>query len=371
MVRRCCQLHSTLSMKARMNTPHTSLNLIASTIFGILILIQSGCGPSTGKQEGAKSDGTGSGQIVPVQTAIAERKGLSLHKSYSGSVEGEDQANIVAKIPERIVSINVHVGQSVQAAQVMIVLDKTGSSSQFYQAEANYRNAQKNLERMKSLLSEGAVSQETLDGAQTAFDVAKANFDAARGMVELSSPIAGLVTSVNASVGDLTNPGTVLLTVAKTARMKVIFNLNESDVAHLSVGQPVTVSSEGKSEGGREGRIIQLSKSADVGSRSFEVKALFPNTADAWYKPGMFLNVDVNLATGSSSLIVPASSIQTDGTVTRVFVVHGGRAFERKVELGVSDGTSTEVVKGLVEGDSVATVGVNNLRDSIAVMAGR
>lgn len=323
-----------------------------------------GCS-SAEKERGRANGGTEGGyQIVPVEVAVTERKNMSVAKTYSGTLEGEEQANIVAKISERVTRINARVGQGVPSGQVMISLDKSGASSQYYQAEANFKNAEKTLDRMKSLYGEGAISLQSLDAVQTAFDVSRANFEAARNTVELTTPIPGVVTAVNVNNGDLAVPGSVLATVAKISRMKVIFNVSENDVPNLALGQKVQVYSETKPDAIVNGQIAQLSKSADVRSRSFEVKAMFSNTSDRWFKPGMYCRVTVQLAPRPGALVIPNAAIQSDGVTNNVFIVHDGRAFKRVVQLGVTNGKDSEILQGLSELDTVATVGVTTVKDS-------
>jgi membrane fusion protein (multidrug efflux system) len=349
--------------RKRMNVQSFSVPLIA--VLGGLSLLSPGCREARDGQ--SKSGGGVTPQVVPVETAVAEHAPLVVTREYTGSLEGEEQANIVAKISERVTAINVSVGARVRKGDVSVGLDRRGTSSQYYQAEAGYRNAGKSLERMKSLYGEGAVALQSLDGAQTAYDVAKANFDAARSAVELSTPIAGVVTAVNVSLGDLTVPGQVLVTVADIDRMKVTFSLNETDVTNVALGQEATVYSEAKPEGKVAGKLIQLSKSADVRSRSFEVKALFANTPDRWFKPGMFVKVDLSISPPGNPLAVPASAVQSDGVTSRVFLIRGGRSFQVPVTVGATDGERTAILRGLAEHDTVATVGINNLKDSSRV----
>jgi RND family efflux transporter MFP subunit len=229
---------------------------------------------------------------------------------------------------------------------------------------ANFTNQEKSLERMKSLYKEGAVALQALDGTQAAYDIARANFEAARSNVELTTPIDGVVTAVNVSLGDLTTMGQVVVTVAKINKMKVTFDINETDVTNVSLGQQVTVSSENSQASQVEGKIIQLSKSADIRSRSFEIKAMFSNTADRWFKPGVYVKVNVGVSPHDKELVVPNPAIQSDDTGSQVYVIRNGRASRRQVRLGVSDGERTAVLDGLAEGDTVATVGVNNIHDN-------
>ncbi len=347
-----------------MTTRRSQTTLSSAVMLAVLAFARIGCGSAERGGDGTNGGLEKGRQIVPVEIAVAERRTMSVTKTYTGTLEGEEQANIVAKISERITGIQARVGQAASTGQVLISLDKSGASSQYYQAEANFKNAQKTLERMKSLYEEGAISLQSLDGVQTAYDVAKANFDAARSTVELTTPIPGVVTAVNVNNGDLAVPGAVLATVAKISRMKVIFNISENDVPNLSLGQKVQVFSETRPDVVVSGQVVQLSKSADVRSRSFEVKAMFSNTRDGWFKPGMFCRAIVQLAPRRGALAIPNAAIQSDGVTSRVFVVRGGRAFARPVQPGVTDGNDSEILQGLAEHDTVATIGVTTLRDS-------
>jgi RND family efflux transporter MFP subunit len=338
------------------------------TLLALSVFLASLYGCGTREHDAGVGKGVARRDSIPIQVAVAQLKDLQATKTYSGTLEGEEQANIVAKISERITEIRFHVGDFVKSGETALSLDKSGPSSQYYQAQANFDNADKNLKRMKALLQEGAISQQSLDATQTAYDIAKANFEAAKSSVELTSPIAGVVTAVNVNVGDLATPGAVLMTVANVNRMKVIFNIGEGDSPKFFLGQEVRVYTEFKPDRAVDGRIVQLAKSADVRSRSFEVKALFANTHDRWFKPGMFCKAEVRLAAHKGSLVIPDAAIMSEGGKKTVFHIQDGLAFLQAVQTGDSDGTMTEILQGLRNGDTVATVGLNDLKDSSRVV---
>ena len=348
-----------ITMK-RITMTYRSLILAAA----LCMLIAAGCG-SGKKEDAAASRIVGA---IPVQTAPVVRANLAVTKVFSASLEGEEQANIVAKISERITDINVHVGETVAAGKTIIALDKSGATSQYFQAEAGYKNAEKTLQRMKSLYAEGAISLQQLDGTQTAYDVAKANFDAARNSVELTTPIAGVMTALNVNVGDLTTPGAVLATVANVNRMKAIFSINEADASGIRIGQKVLVYSESKSETKAEGKVVQVSRSADVRSRTFEIKALLSNSKEGWFKPGMYCKVEVQLTPRVNVIAVPNGSIVSDGLNSYLYIVREKRALRRIVVTGVTDGDRTEIAGGIAEGDQVVTIGATNVKDSSDVV---
>jgi RND family efflux transporter MFP subunit len=337
--------------------------------YSILILFSAFLNFNCGKKVEDKSAEKSLTQLdtVAVKIVKAGLSDIKLFKTFTGTLEGEDQANIVSKIPERITAIKVRVGDNVKAGQLLILLDKTGASSQFYQAQAGFLNAEKELNRMKALYEGGAVSQQMYDGTKTSYDVAKANFEAAKNTVELTSPINGVVASINPNVGDLATPGMPLITIASINRMKVLFDAGEEDVAGFAIGQSSEIYSELKPELIQKGTISQISKSATVESRSFEIRAAFTNTGDRWFKPGMFCRVKVELKNKKSILSVPNAAITILQNNNSIFVINNGKASLRKVETGITDGKMTEILSGINEGEMVATLGINNLKDGSCV----
>ncbi len=304
---------------------------------------------------------------VAVKVSKAGMNDIRVLKTFTGTLEGEDQANIVSKIPERITEIKVHVGDYVKTGQLLITLDKSGASSQFYQAQAGFLNAKRELDRMEALFKEGAISQQMYDGTKTAFEIAKANFEAARNTVELISPIGGVVTEVNHSVGDLANPGLPLITIANINKMKVIFDAGEEDIPNFAIGQYAEVYSELKLDLIQKGKITQISKSADIQSRSFELRATFTNTSDKWFKPGMFCRVNVELKNKKNILTIPSSAITVIQNTKSTYVINGHKAYIRKVETGITDGKQVEILSGLKNGDTIVTLGMNDLKEGSTV----
>ena len=305
---------------------------------------------------------------VSVETYSVETKEFSISKTFSGTLEGEEQANIIAKIAERIMNINAKVGDYVKAGDILVELDKSGAQSQFYQAQAAYLNAQKNLARMQNLIKVGAVSQQAFDAAETQFEVARANFDAAKSTVEITSPLSGIVTSINVNIGDLANPQFPMATVANIGRMKAVFNVGEVDLPSFYVGQTAQIYSDMNPEVIQTGRIVQLSKSANIQSRTFEIQAVFTNTQEKWFKPGMFCRVSVNMKTKKDALVIPLASIIKENRIDGVYVITDSKALFTSITVGINDGKFVEIVSGLKAGDDIVTLGMNNLKNGTVVI---
>jgi len=331
----------------------------------LLVVVLQACGEKAQENNRPKTEYT---DTISVEAENVQLRELNLSQTFSGTLEGEEQANIVSKIPERIVGIKVRVDQYVQAGTVLFELDKGGASSQFYQSQAVFLNAQKDFDRMKSLFNEGAVSRQALDQAQTGYDVAKANFEAAKSTVEITSPLSGVVTAINVNIGDIANPAIVMATVANISRMKAKFNVGESDVPSFYIGQPAQIFSEMKPDVLQEGKIFQLSKSANIQSRTFEMQAMFSNTKDRWFKPGMFCRVNVNMKTKKDALVIPLAAVVKLNNSDGVYLINDGKSYYKSITTGLTDGKFIEVITGLNAGDKIVTLGMNNLKDGTVVV---
>jgi membrane fusion protein (multidrug efflux system) len=342
--------------------------LITLTLSCLLFITGCGKNEGNGNPDSATKD---LNIIVPVSVATAGLKDISVKKTFAGSLEGIRQSKIVARIPERITAINVKVGDFVKAGDVVIQLDKTGQSSQFLQAQANLNNVEKELDRMKALFKEGAISQQNLDQVQTAYDIAKANFEAAKNTVELTSPISGRVTAINVNAGDWVVPGIDLAIVASIEEMIIKFNVSETEVQDFKIGTDVFVYSEFDKDLMRKGKVVEINRSASIEARSFQIKAKFPNTKDSFYKPGMFVKADVILQSKKNILVIPTLSITQKSDGNYVFIIKNNLSFSRKIKTGLSDesveGGFTEIIDGLSKGDTVVIAGMNNLSDSTKV----
>jgi RND family efflux transporter, MFP subunit len=358
---KCCYFRKFLILGEKMSI----IKYLFTLITLLIVLTNIGCGKKEKAEIG--SEKMVYADTISVDTARVAKKDIVLVKTYSATLEGVEQASIFSKIPERISRIKIKVGDYVSKGSVVIEIDKSGASSQYYQAQAGYLNSQKDFERMKALYKEGAVSQQLLDGTRTQYEVNKANFDAAKSTVELTSPLSGVVTAVNLNSGDMANPGVVLAVIANIGNMKALFNVGENDLPGFFMGQSALVYLELKPDIIQKGKIVQISKSANVQSRTFDVRALFNNTADKWFKPGMFCRVNVELKNQQEALAVPYSSVITDNNSTGVFVINDGKASFKNIITGITDGKFIEVLSGLKDGDFIVTLGMNKLKDGTIV----
>jgi membrane fusion protein (multidrug efflux system) len=302
-------------------------------------------------------------RVVAVKALLVQPSDRQVTRTYTGSLAGEQQAVLHARLSEAVVEVRVGEGRQVAENEVLITLDKYGPSSQYAQTYSTYQNAKKNFEKMEFLFKQGAVSESNFDGAKTDYEVTRAQYEAMMRMVEIQSPIAGTVTSVNVSPGDLVAVGQELATIATTDRLRVKFGVNADDITFFRVGSNVVISSDAV-DGTALGRVITIASSADPVSRKFRVEALIDNTAGL-FSPGLFVHADYVLDELPGVLAVPRGAIiNLDGQET-VFASVAGHAQMRRVTLGADLSGDVVVTSGLNPGDTLITLGQDYLEEGL------
>jgi len=302
---------------------------------------------------------------IPVKTRVLVPLNEDVVKTYTGSVEGEKQAIIYCKIAEAVDSVHVREGDAVRADQVLVSLDRSGPSSSYLQSESVYLNAEKHNKKMAYLFEQGAVSESDHDAARTDYEVARASFEAARQLVDIQSPIAGTVTSLNVSHGDYLYAGQAVATVATVDRLRVKFGVNAADLHRVNEGDSVMVSAETVTQSAA-GVVTSVARSADPITRAFQVEVAIDNIQGA-YRPGMFVRIDIVLDRLTGVVAVPRDAVQDLSDESVAYIVQNGEAHRRTVDLDVDMGGRVVVSSGLSAGDTLVVLGQDYLEDGTLV----
>jgi membrane fusion protein (multidrug efflux system) len=314
---------------------------------------------------GSNENGQQTERVVAAKAIVARTADKEVTKTFTGSLEGERQAVLYAKLGEAVEKVHVREGQAVTTDQVLISLDKNGPTTRYSEALSLYKNAEKNYQKMEVLYKQGAVSESQYDAAKTQYEVSKAGYDAVSKLVDIQSPIDGVVTSVRVSSGDQVQLGQQLATVATTDHLRVKFAVNSDDVGAVRKGSKVTISSEYSPETA-DGEVTSVAQSADPTTRAFQVEALLDNK-DRQFKPGMFVKIRAIAEKLSSVISVPRAAVLELNNGLAVFVAANGVAQKRSVTLGPDLEGEVVVQSGINPGDTVITMGQNYLDDGFKV----
>lgn len=314
----------------------------------------------------------GPGGGIPVELALADLRRAERRVEAVGSTMSRQAIQIVPEASGRIAELAFEPGQAVEAGDVLARLDDDIERANFTEAEAAMREAERALERGRTLRESNTITQASMEQLISQEAIARAGLERAERRLAdraIRAPFAGVVGLRRVDLGARVNDSTVITTLDDRSEVEVDFSLPETLYGAVSLGQPVAATSAAFPDRRFEGTIASIDSRIDQTSRSFRVRALLPNP-DQLLPAGMFMHVTVVLES-QEVVMVPEESIIAEGNRTYVFVAEDGTATRRQVRLGQREVGFVEIVEGLSAGQSVVVQGTQRLREGspIRVMA--
>ena len=392
--------------------------LVVGLVAGILLL---GPSMSAGMSFGGGNRG------IEVRVERVDRRSLVERVSAPGEIEPNVKVDVSAEVSARILDLPFREGDAVKKGDVIIRLDAEDIEARLESAKARrdaerYRlqseqsrlagpiatlaNARRQLERQESLFASGDVSRQALDdmrnrvaeleaqveAGKLAISVIESSYAAAEADVAqakelldrtiMTSPIDGIITVLNAEVGELVvvgtmnNAGTVIMTIADLSRMRLDAKVAESDIARIATTQPAEVRINAYPDDVFEGTVerIALQRTVDRdGSGYFKTEVQLKLDGRRIYS-GLAANVDIEIAR-HEGLVVPSQAVvdklvdelpsrlsddplvdRDRRTVPVVFVVEDGKVRCHPVKVGPSSLAETIISEGLPT-DATVVVG--------------
>ncbi len=337
-------------------------------------------------------------KAIPVTVTKMSRESVNQEVQYLGDIQASYSVKVYSKVPDRIRSYYVEVGDYVKAQQPIAQIVNDLQTQGLNQAEAalksarsQYKNIESEFQRIENLYKEKAVSQSQYDQVHTqkqimknALDQATAGYNTAKKQYDdalVKAPISGYITERNFEVGDVAPVQMQLVTISKVGTMKIVVNVIEKDITQLKKGGMAIVeasSIEGKTF---HGRITRISPVISPLTRTGGVEVEIDNP-DGLLKPGMYARVRLVLESVRNAYVLPKDmvTVQTyqvrDGETLRdnqikkrysVFVIENNLSFQRVVKPGIITRDKIQIIDGLKPQDLVIDLGRNMVRDSSLV----
>jgi len=346
-----------------------SILFVASGL--LVVSLVSGCGKQVEKVEDVRP-------VRAIQLNAAQQQVVA---EYSGNVQARVESYLGFRVAGKIQTRKVDVGTLVKPGQVLMQLDPQDLRLAQTQAEASFKAAKSNLDlaefelkRFQELRKTNAVSQSALDGKNTAFESAKANFEQAEAAYKsqsnqaayasLTSDVEGVVTAINAEVGQVVAAGTPVVQVAKAGELEVVVGIPENNVEIVKRATQVDIRLWASSKEVMTGKIREISPVADAATRTFiaKVSLLNPTPKQATLvKLGMTASVQFALSTPGTFVKVPLTALYQEKGVTSVWVVEKGAVKLVPVQVGGVSGNDVLLTSGVTSGQTVVTAGVHVL----------
>jgi len=267
-----------------------------------------------------------------------------------GTVASEETIHLSARIPSYIKDIFASAGDAVEKGQVLITLDDREIREQLSAAQSQYRQAEIEYERTKALFEKTAVTEQALVAAESMYTSSRAGVEQVKVMLtytQITSPIGGIVTDRRVEIGDLANPGQVLLSVYDPLRMRLEAPVPVRLIDKLRVNQAVEATLE-RPDRTFEGTVTEIVSEVDPATRTQVVKVHL-DTSSGKILPGVFGRLWVT-EDPRPGIVIPASAVYRVGQLEMVLVVEENRVIRRMVRTGLRIGERVEILSGLQEG---------------------
>ena len=282
-------------------------------------------------------------------------------------------ATLSAPSGGRVLRVLVSQGATVSAGTPLVELDPAPFQAAEQSAAAAATAAEQSYARTQRLAGEGIAPRKDVE--QAAADLAKARSDLVSArrdalLATLRSPIAGVVTKLNASIGASTDASQPLVEVADPTTPDIVLGATPTDAARIRPGAKVTLSAGQNASGAPlgSGDVVDVGGVVDSNTRTVSVRVRAPTTRRP-VRIGETVFGQIAVATNPRAVVVPNEALVPEGDGFKVFVVDPtGVAHSRPVVVGGRSDAAAEITKGLAAGERVVTYGAYGVEDSAKVV---
>lgn len=329
---------------------------------------------------------------ITFDTAAVAPANIMNSITATGTIEPVTSVTVGTQVSGIVSKLFVDYNSVVKKGQVIAELDKTNLMSQLNtaktqlataQSQLNYQTA--NYKRYKTLFEKGLVAADDFDNAKLSYTQAKEQVASAKeevqraqtnlGYATITSPIDGVVLSKSVEEGQTVAASfstPELFTIAQDlTNMQVVADVDEADIGDVKEAERVTFTVDAYPDDTFEGEVKQVRQEATTTNNvvTYEVVISAPN-ADLKLKPGLTANVTIYTAERKGVLSVPSKALrftpqkETVGKMkivdvanakNKVWTIEGNSIVAHKVNIGMTDGTNTQIVGGIAEGTKVVT----------------
>ena len=303
-----------------------------------------------------------------VETTTCASRAISHSVTRTGTLRALREVRLFNQEEGQVSALPYSEGDTVDKGTVIARLDDTLLRAQLDKAVATRKQAASDLERLTRLKSRSMVSDDVLNRAETALQVAEAELALLRarlGYSTIKAPFSGLVSARMLEPGDVAPRFTHLLTLFDPDSLVIEVTLSELLLPQVRMGAEVPVRIDALGDTTHPGRVLRVHPTIDSRTRLGLVEiALDPPPPGA--RPGQLGRVDLKLP-ASVRRVIPYPALRRDTQGEYVFRVIDGKVHRATVRSGLLLGDDVEIVEGLEDDDKVVLRGFLGLSDGKAV----
>jgi len=359
----------------------------------VLIALGAGCKRGGGGEGGPGGPGKGPGagpdkqnMSFPVEVAKVEARRVEYAVTAVGSIEPYERVQVTARVAGVVERVRFREGDSVTTGRALVEIEPqrfrvavSSAQAALAKAKTSQTDAETGLKRREQAVAQhpGLIPGEEVESFRTKLDLAGAELAQAQAALDtaqlnlrdahLRAPIAGAIETKSVETGQYVQPGTVLATLLRRDPLLLRFKVPEADAARLQHGMIARFRVRADQEQ-YTAEIEHVAQAADASRMVSVVAEVAPGQAGGALRPGAFAEVSIAVGATVDAPVIPEIAIRPSESGFLAYVVEGGLAKQRTLELGMrtSDG-KVEVRSGLVPGELLVVRGAEALRNGAKV----
>lgn len=292
---------------------------------------------------------------------IAERAYVHTH-TYVGEIEESNKIPLSMPAGGQVTSVRCHVGDKVQAGQILLQVDSARAHDIWQSAEATLRQAEDGYRRAQEVFLEGGVTEQKMVEIRSQLTQARSMASMAERSLHdcsLRAPQSGTIGQCDAHVGQQLTPGLTVITILDMKGYNVVFSVPEDEVAGINVGDKGCIDVAAIGATSLPMQVIEKDPTANRVARTYQIKARCQNPPEQ-LMPNMIAKVRLE-SQQISGFMVPRSAVVLYHNEPTLWIAHDSTAVRRSVVVGeyIEDGVL--ITDGLDEGDQVIVAGIQKL----------
>lgn len=296
----------------------------------------------------------------PVELTAVKKEDLKQEVSASGTISGDNVANLKFLTGGKLAYTKVKVGDEVKKGDVIAGLDTQALAIALQQAQNTLRDKSATLDNIYDQVKDHDKDESfTQKQTRTTAEVAKNNaFDSVKAAQRsfqdavITSPIDGIITSQDPIAGQTVGLADTIAQVVDFSQLVFRADVDEADISKVALGQKAEVTLNAYGDKIFYGTVIDIIPQTKTASNGGTVVTVKISLSDTSIQPIAGLNGDVNIVMKEvgSILALPQDAVTSDSTV----IVKTGQTYKlQKVTTGLQSDTDVQITSGLNENDQV------------------